>query len=334
MVGKLGEMEKSSSLFLAMVLLTVLFSSILGCKNPSTLSVVETVPHEGDWGIYELNLSTSSVKLLYSTSNEIYTSALRLNKAGDKLVFSQKVGGTSDDDLEIFSIGIDGSNLARLTSNSFWDLYPAWSPDGASIAFLSKREHDLDIYVMGDDGSDVKKLFDSGDNDADIDWAGDSIVFTSQFSVWKIRGDGTNPTMITNPGGRGEWGKANLPKGDYDPRLSRDGKKIVFERLEDVNQPNGGYNFFTINIDGTGETRLTNNSYAQGLASWSHSGGKIAYIIAAIEGVGKYDMYMMNSDGTENHDITPRYFPPDLLCYSPVFSKDDTKMFFIGRWWK
>jgi len=333
----LGEMDKLlhwCKPVLAIALLTVVFSSIIGCKNQPTSSVVETVPYEGDWGIYELDLSTSSVKLLYSTSNEIYTSALRLNEAGDKLVFAQKVEGTSDSDLEIFSMGIDGSNLVRLTNNSFWDLYPVWSPDGSKIAFLSKRDHDLDIYVMGGDGSNAERFYDSGDNDADIDWAGDSIVFTSQFAIWRIREDGTNPTMITDPIGRGEWGKANLPKGDYDPRLSHDGRHIVFERLEDVNQPNGGYNFFTINIDGTGEIRLTDNSYSQGLASWSHSGEKLVYVVAAIDGVGKYDIYMMNSDGTENHNVTPDYFPPGFLCYSPIFSEDDTKIFFIGQWWK
>ena len=208
------------------------------------------------------------------------------------------------------------------------------STDGSSIAFLSKREKDLDIYLMDIDGNNQKKLYDSGDNDADIDWAGDSIVFTSQFAIWKINKDGTNPTKLTNPHGRGEWGKANLPKGDYDPRLSKDGKYVIFARLEDVEKPNGGYNFFKINLDGTAEVRLTNNSYSQSLASWSYSGEKIIYVVAAIEGAGKYDIYMMNADGTENHNVTPDYFPPDFLCFSPVFSKDDAKIFFIGQWWQ
>ena len=40
--------------------------------------------------------------LVYSTPSGIYSSALRLNSAGDKLVFAQKVDGTSDNNLEIF----------------------------------------------------------------------------------------------------------------------------------------------------------------------------------------------------------------------------------------
>ncbi|OGO37716.1 MAG: hypothetical protein A2147_00750 [Chloroflexi bacterium RBG_16_57_8] len=266
--------------------------------------------------------------------SEIYSSALRLNNSGDRLVFAQKVNGSADTDMEIFSIAPDGSDLRRLTDNSFFDLYPAWSPDGGHIAFLSMREKDLDIYVMGADGSDTRKLFDSGSHDADIDWAGDSIVFTSGFAIWRMTADGTGAVRVTNPPGRGEWGEAKLPKGDYDPRLSRDGERIVFERLEDVNNPHGGYNMFTVRADGTGEARLTDSSYSQGLASWSHFGNRIAYVVAAIGVEGKYDIYVVNSDGTDNRDITPSYFPPGFLCHSPVFSRDDAKIFFIGQWWR
>jgi TolB protein len=212
------------------------------------------------------------------------------------------------------------------------DVYPVWSPDGAQTAFLSKQDGDLDIYVMDADGSNVTKLYDSGSNDADIDWVGNSIVFTSRFAIWKLTDD-SQASQITDMQDRGEWGDANLPKGDYDPRLSPDGQLVVFERLEDISQPNGGYNIFVINIDGTEEKRLTDNGYAQGLASWSHSGEKLIYIVAAINGQGKYDIYMINSNGTENRNITPDYFPADFLCHSPVFSEDDAKIYFIGQWW-
>jgi len=294
----------------------------------------KTVPRGKDWGIYELDLSSLDTRLIYSTTNEIFSSDLRLNNTGNKLVFAQKIGGQADTDTEIFTLEITGQNLSRITDNNFWDLYPTWSPDGIQIAFLSKRDQDLDIYIMNADGSGDRKLYNSGSHDADIDWAGNSLVFTTGFSIWKIKDDGTQPVKVTEPQGRGEWGDANLPKGDYDPRLSFDGKKIVFERLENITHPNGGYNLFSINLDGTEETRLTDNYYSQGIASWSHSGDKIVYVVAAIGGVGKYDIYMINSNGTENHNITPSYFPPEFLCYSPIFSKDDSKIFFIGQWWK
>jgi TolB protein len=302
--------------------------------QPPVPQPAQSVPHEGKWGIYSLDLATQDVELIYSTDEEIQASALRLNSAGDKFVFAKKTGGNADENLEIFTVNADGSGLQRITTNSYWDLYPAWSPDGTEIVFLSFRGSDLDLYVMGADGSSPGLLYDSGTHDADVDWAGNRIVFTSDFKIWVINADGTSPIQITNPENAGTWGTANLPIGDYDPRLNADGTKIVFERLENPNTAHGSYNLFVINSDGSGETRLTENGYAQGLASWSHSGNELAYVVAAIGEEGKYHIYEINADGTGNQDISPAYFPPGFLSHSPIFSKDDSKVYFIGQWWE
>ena len=298
----------------------------------ASVQAAMAVPHEGQWGIYSLDLASQQVELVYG-SDEIYSSAVRLNPAGDELVFAKKTG-VGDESTEIFTIGVDGSGLRQVTSNSFWDLYPAWSPDGTRIAFLSKREKDLDLYGVDATGGSERKLFDSGDNDADVDWAGSKLVFTTGFKVWTVNDEGTGAFQVTNPANAGQWGSANLPIGDYDPRFNADGTRIVFERLEDPNTTHGGYNLFTVNADGSGERRLTSNNYSQGLASWSRDGTKLVYVVAAIGEEGKYDLYVMNADGSGNRDVTPDYFPPEFLCHAPVFSKDGSKIFFIGQWWQ
>jgi TolB protein len=304
-------------------------------SNPATTDTeVKTVPHLGKYGIYSLDLASSIVDLIYSTDDEVYTSALRLNYRGDRLVFAQMVDGNASEDSEIFTIGTDGTGLRRLTDNDHWDLYPAWSAGDTKVAFLSMRGKDLDIYTMDPDGSGQALIFDSGSHDADIDSRGDVIVFTSGSAIWKINGDGKGLARVTSPPDAGRWGRANLPAGDYDPRLDPSGTKVAFERLVDTASVHGGYDLFTVNTDGSGEHRLTNTGYSQGLASWSHAGDKIVYVVAAINGEGKYDAYMVNADGTGNHSITPAYFPPGFLVYSPVFSGDDSKIYFIGRWWE
>jgi Tol biopolymer transport system component len=320
-------------LALIAILALVVATTLLNMEAPQTPAQQDTVPHEGKYGIYVLDLATEKVRLLYSTDNEIYTSALRLNVQGEKLVFAQKTDET-DESTEIFTIDINDQNLEQITDNSYWNLYPAWSPDSTRIAFLSKRDNDLDIYMMNADGTGQHMFYDSGSHDADVDWAGDIIVFTSGSKIWGIKDDGTGLTQITNPTDAGKWGQANLPIGDYDPRLRSDGLKIVFERLEDPESPHGGYNIFTVNSDGTQETRLTNTNYSQGLASWSHSGDRIVYGVAAIGNEGKYDMYMMEADGSTNHNITPEYFTSNFLCNSPIFSQDDSEIYFIGQWYE
>jgi Tol biopolymer transport system component len=56
--------------------------------------------------------------------------------------------------------------------------------------------------------------------------------------------------------------------------------------------------------------------------------------VAAINNEGKYDMYMMEADGSNKHIITPEYFPSNFLCYSPIFSKDDSEIYFIIQWYE
>jgi len=309
-----------------------LVSGILGCDNENPSSSIPHVPQAESWGIYALDLTTETVELLYSSASKI--EFLNLNKAGDTLAFSQQFAGNANENEEICTLKIGSGELRRITDNGLMDVYPVWSPDGTHLAFLSLRDNDLDIYMMGNDGSNQRKLYDSGSHDADIDWVGNSIVFTSGSQIWIMQDDGTAPVRITDPPDAGVWGNANLPFGDYDPRLSPDGRKIAFERLEDDVSPHGNYNIFVVNANGSSETHLTDSGYSQGIVSWSHSGDRLVFVVGAIGSEGKYDIYIMNSDGSNVTNINPDYFPPNFLCHTPVFSADDSKIFFIGEWWE
>lgn len=290
----------------------------------------QTVPHEEKWGIYSLDLESEDVELIYSSSEK--TSSLSLANSGDKFLFSQKVGCSEDICEEIFTLSIDGSDIQQLTSNSYWNLYPVWSWDDSEIAFLSFRDT-MDIYKMNSDGSNMGELYDSGFHDSDISWVGDKIAFTRNSQIWIMNDEGTGATQLTNPPRASERGNANLPFGDYDPRISPDGTKVAFERLVDDASEHGNYDIFVINVDGTSEIRLTDTGYSQGFAVWSHAGDKIVYLVAAIEDEGKYEVYMMNADGGDNRNITPDYFPSGFLCHSSHFSQDDSKVYFIGEWY-
>jgi len=295
--------------------------------------------HEDKWGIYVLDLKTEKTELVYSPANKI--SRIRLNNAGDQLVFSQQIENGSECVVEgspinlceeICSIRVDGDDFRRLTDNEFMDLVPCWSSDDSQIAFLSFRET-LDIFMMDADGSNIREVYDSGFHDSDLQYSNDRIVFTRNSQIWMIDEDGTNLAQVTDPPRAGEWGNAVLPFGDYDPNLSPDGNRIVFERLVRDETVHGNYNIYVINLDGSGETAITDTGYTQGLPVWSHSGERIVYLVGAIGNEGKYDIYLMNSDGSENRNITPEYFPSDFLCHDPIFSKDDSKIFFIGEWY-
>ena len=55
----------------------------------------------------------------------------------------------------------NGDNQARLTTNTFEDEFPDWSPDGNKIAFSRSetgQNCDFGIYVMNEDGSGEVRL--------------------------------------------------------------------------------------------------------------------------------------------------------------------------------
>jgi Tol biopolymer transport system component len=321
------------------ILAAALVFAILVMNYGSILSGDKELPHEDKWGIYVLDLKTEKTELLYSSANKI--SRILLNNAGDQLVFYQQIDNGSECVVEgspiniceeICSIRVDGDDFRRLTDNEFWDLVPCWSDDDSQIAFLSFRET-LDIFMMDADGSNIREVYDSGFHDSDLHYSNGKLVFTRNSQIWIIDEDGTNLAQVTDPPRAGDWGNAVLPFGDYDPNLSPDGNRIVFERLVDDETSHGNYNIYLINLDGSGETAITDTGYTQGLPVWSNSGERIVYLVGAIGNEGKYDIYLMNSDGSENRNITPEYFPADFLCHDPIFSKDDSKIFFIGEWY-
>ena len=132
----------------------------------------------------------------------------------------------------------------------------------------------------------------------------------------------------------GQQGNANLPFGDYDPRLDPTGTLICFDRMVHDQSTSGNWNFYTINTDGTGEAAITDTGWQQFMAEWSHRGDQLLFTVASMGGEGLFDMYIMNPDGSDLTNITPPDWPAELLCTHGVFNHDDSIIYFTGEWWE
>jgi TolB protein len=94
----------------------------------------------------------------------------------------------------------DDSSRALLT-NGGTDSFPAWSPDGQTIAFSRDGGGNVDIYTVNSDGSNLKRLTTTPGHDTLPTYApnGD-IIFrsarTGSWGIWKMKGDGSEQTEI------------------------------------------------------------------------------------------------------------------------------------------
>jgi Tol biopolymer transport system component len=188
--------------------------------------------------------------------------------------------------------------------------------------------------MMGSDGANPLELYDSGFNDGDCHWVGSKIVFTRESQIWNMNDNGTNASQETDYELAGQQGNADLPLGDYDPRLSPSGNIICFDRMVDDQSTSGNYDFYTINTNGTGDTAITNTGWQQFIAEWSNSGDRLLFTVAAMGEDGIYDLYIMNPDGSGLKNITPMNWPAEFLCSHGVFNYNDLKIYFVGEWWE
>ncbi len=323
------------------VLLILIFAVFhFSACDPASPDVPENVPpptpeHDKRFGIYSFHPLTGAVDLIYSSDNSLHR--VQENYNGTKLVFQENFGDDVFKNSEICLLTPDGSGFQRITNNTWIDTYPSWSPDGTRILFLSWPDYPdntLDIFVMGSDGSHPTELYDSGFHDADCHWMGSQIVYTREGQIWIMDESGIPARQVTDYESAGQQGNADLPFGDYDPRLNPTGTVICFDRMVDDLSSSGNWNFYTINADGTGEIAITGTGWQQFMAEWSHTGDKLLFTVAAKGAEGIYDMYTMNPDGSNQQNISPANWPPEFLCSHGIFSYDDTRIYFVGEWYE
>jgi dipeptidyl aminopeptidase/acylaminoacyl peptidase len=82
---------------------------------------------------------------------------------------------------DIYSVGMDGKNVIKLTDSPKSDNNPRWSPDGKTIAFVSSRDNGPQLWFMNPDGSQQRKITNLSSGVSGVEWSptGTHLLFTS-----------------------------------------------------------------------------------------------------------------------------------------------------------
>jgi len=149
------------------------------------------------------------------------------------------------------------------------------------------------------------------------------IAYNSYGVIYTVNPDGSDKNKVTNTRVSGD-------PIDYSP----DGKKIAYMSYEGFNDgspagPQKDAEIYTINVDGSGKTNVTNNKRYDVASSFSPDGKRIAYT----HWDGHDDeIYTINTDGTGKFRVTNNRTSEYDPSYSPdgkrlVYSADVRKRF-------
>jgi len=166
----------------------------------------------------------------------------------DRFQFKQdEAGYLGKQHRHLYLLDVESGKTTRLTTGDYDELLPAWSPDGKSLAFVSKRrpdadrDDDWDLYVMeATAGAPPRQLttFEGPDNNPDYEsrpaWSPDgrAIAYLQggppnliYYGVQKL-------AVVSSAGGAPRILTAALDRNVASPVWSRDGSSITF-LLED-----------------------------------------------------------------------------------------------------
>lgn len=196
--------------------------------DPSFSSNGERIFFASNGDLFSAKRNGTDLQQITHTPNKFEYSPYQ-SPDGKKLVYVSRG--------QIHMMNMDGTNRLNLTNNEHVvDYAPIWSPDGKQILYYSDISGSFELHLMNADGSNKRFLLDKEEMKKQ------GFTKTAFIDAWD-----------------NDWGAYEQFKASF----SSDGQKIAFSRDVDGNRE-----IFTVHIDGTGITRLTNNRAHDGFPIW------------------------------------------------------------------
>ena len=259
-------------------------------------------------GRFKSDFSVTAVNTTQPPTTPLDIDAPRVPGDSRVVFTSERLGGTRD----IFVLEPTGE-VRMLTTHPNGDELAVLSPDGATVAFTSRRPGNDTIFLVDIDGFNQRRLTApvSDGGDSWPSWSPDSrsIVFGSdreccEDDLWVINADGTGLRMLFgDPDASEIW-----------PSWSPDGDLIAF--VSDMDTGDSGVGeVYTVRADGSNLTRVTDDAtggYQR--PSWSPDGSRL--LVSSDEN-GRTVMYTMDPDGSNRAPIATGDVTGAFGVYTP-----------------
>jgi len=189
---------------------------------------------------------------------------------------------------DIFSISPDGENLTQLTTDSFEERDPVFSPDGTQLAFAANRNNNWDIYILDLQSGKERQLTSHPHYDGAPAFSpdGEYLAFESfrsgDLDVWLI-----NLTTDTAPQNL----TADSSAGDFVPAWGKDSDTLFFASWRA-----GDSDIWALNLQSGVLTQHTTESTSETHPVWNTVQSKLAYLRNHL---GQTDIWVENEN--ENH---------------------------------
>ncbi|MEM7202861.1 MAG: hypothetical protein AAF628_21565 [Planctomycetota bacterium] len=244
------------------------------------------------------------------------------------IAFSSERDGQGD----VFVMRGDGSYPRRVTPCSDLDhptgwlkaVGPAWSPDGARLAYqVYRADRPRALVVMRADGADRQVIVDDRDA-ANAAWSPDgaNIAYSSGGDLWLVPAAGGPSRRLTQ-----------LPLRERGSAWSPDGRRLAFSAYRYL-RGKTREEIYVLDVDGGEPRQITDLGGETSLPSWSPDGHWLAFNTGDDDSA---DLCIARPDGSDLRYVTrsgkfygPRWSPDGKTLYATGFVDEEVDVYAIA----
>jgi TolB protein len=218
-----------------------------------------------------MEISSGISKTIFKTEDPLsatFSLSADWSSNGSKIVFDDRV----NDNIDIYEMNADGTDVERLTDDPTPDLSPVFSADDKSIFFSRDFYGTPRIFRLDISNRQVEQVMTKGGYEMSpaVTPDGRSLFFSADRQDGRLHGLDILAIDLYKP--ESERSVVSRPMHESDERISPDGKRNVFEARSDSNSE-----IYIANTDGSDVVRLTRNPKKDLSPTFSPDGREVIF---------------------------------------------------------